>query len=263
MGLFAALALWMTVCRPVPGEEQLWSGQTTRYVIVGEVHGTTQVPELFGDLACAAHASGRPVVVGVEMSETAQPDLDRFLGSDGRTAAVRAFLASPAWRSPMKDGRSSRSYLQLIERLRVLKRAGEIAAVVAIQPSGDTAEQPSADGFNAAMADRIRSAGKLSPRAIVLVLVGNLHASKHPVHFGDQVITPAAADLPPAETISVNVETGGKAWNCSGPSTCGVHDLIGVPPRKREVRLDRSVEGNYDGVVDLGIPATASLPAVK
>jgi len=249
-------------CNPVPGESQLWANSQTRYVIVGEVHGTVQTPALFADLACAAHASGRPVVVGIEISATAQPALDAFLASDGGVSARARFLASPIWHFPFKDGRSSRAYLQLIERLRKLKRAGLIQHVAAIQPS-DAAAGDTANQANSAMADRIRAAGSGDPHTLVLVLVGNFHARKRASVFGTETIVTAAADLPPGETLSLSVTTTGEAWNCVTASVtgCGPHAQPQGRPSPRGVTLTPAANGDYDGFIGLGVPATASPPA--
>jgi hypothetical protein len=250
-------------CNPAPGESLLWANSQTRYVIIGEVHGTAQTPALFADLACAAHMSGRPVVVGIEISATAQPALDTFLASDGGVAARARFLASPIWHFPFKDGRSSRAYLQLIERLRRLKRAGLIQGVRAIQPS-DTAASDTQNQANAAMADRIRAAGSGDPRTLVLVLVGNFHARKRASVFETETIVTAAADLPQRQTLSLSVTTTGEAWNCVSASatSCGPHAQPEGRPIPRGVTLSPTAGGDYDGFIGLGVPATASPPAV-
>jgi hypothetical protein len=245
-------------CNPVDGEAQLWANANTRYVLVGEVHGTAETPALFGDLVCAAHASGRPVVVGVEAADTEQGAIDRFMASDGGEAAKAAFLQSPIWSSQIKDGRSSRAYFRLFERLRRYKQSGQIAEVVAIQAVGRTHSQTE---NNAMTADRISAAAERRPGAIELVLIGNVHASKGAFDFGTEHVVPAAADLPPQETISLNVIFGGEAWNCRVGSDCGPHQWGAPRAEPRSVRLDRPDPPRYDGAIYLGVPTIASPPA--
>jgi hypothetical protein len=248
-------------CSPITGEARLWADPRTNYVIVGETHGTSEIPAFFGDLACSAHASGRPIVVAVEAADTEQGAIDRFLSSDGGEAAQRAFLHSAIWNSPMKDGRSSRAYFDLIMRLRNYKRSGLIADVVAIQPVKENVDRgASQTAYNALMAKNIRAARALHPNALLLVLVGNVHASKGVLKFGAESLVPAAADLPPEETISLDVVTGGEAWNCYGPSACGPHRWSGNRPEKRAVWLDQRALPRFDGGIDLGVPTTASPP---
>lgn len=257
-----ALALTaMISCSPIAEEASLWAAPKTNYIVVGEIHGTAEIPAFFGDLACAAHASGRPVVVGVEAAETEQDAISAFVASDGGDEARKAFLHSSIWNLQMKDGRSSRAYLDLFERLRALKKAGQIADVVAIQPARGFKKTSSETEYNAAMADRFRAPRARHPTALVLILVGNVHASKSSMNFGTKSVLPAAADLPRDETISLNVVTGGEAWICYGPSGCGPHKSAGGQPERRAVRLGQGGP-NYDGVIDLGVPTTASPPAV-
>lgn len=251
----------MISCSPIADEASLWAAPKTSYIVVGEIHGTAEIPAFFGDLACAAHASGRPVVVALEAAETEQGAIGTFVASDGGDEARKAFLHSSIWNLQMKDGRSSRAYLDLFERLRTLKKAGQIADVVAIQPVRGFEQTPSETEYNAAMAGRFRAARARYPNALVLILVGNVHASKSSMKFGTKSVLPAAADLPRDETISLNVVTGGEAWTCHGPSECGPHNWTGGKPERRAVRLGQGAP-NYDGVIDLGVPTTASPPAV-
>lgn len=253
-----AFSLAATIsCKPVAGEESLWANQKTNYILVGEMHGTAETPALFGDLACAAHASRRPVVVGVEAIETEQAAIDAFVRSDGGEKARTEFLHSRIWTFPMKDGRSSRAYLDLFERLRALKKVGQIADVVAIQPAVGVTSQTQ---YNAVMADRFRAARARYPDALELILVGNCHASLSDLKCAPEPMVSAAADLPNDQTISLDVVTGGEAWNCMG-NDCGPHKWTGRKPETRAVRLSKDARPQFDGVIDLGVPATASPPA--
>jgi hypothetical protein len=248
-------------CASIEGAPLLWGRAATRFIIVGEMHGTTEIPAFFGDLVCAAHSSGRPVVVAVEALDSEQASIDQFISSDGGEAAKKAFLQSAIWHLSMKDGRSSRAYFDLFERLRIYSQAGWIAGVAAIQPSERSERTQTGTGYNAAMAERFRGAARGHANSLVLVLVGNIHARKSPYRFGAEVLTPATADLPPEATIALNVATGGEAWNCYSRSDCGVHPVAGHAPKRRSVALGPGAP-DYDGTVDLGTPSTASPPTL-
>ena len=257
----AVLAVAMAAgCNPVPGESALWANPQTRYVLVGEGHGTAEIPAFFGDLVCAAQLSGRPVIVGVEADEAGQSDIDQFLASDGGDLARGAFLRSSMWKG--RDGRASRAYFELFERLRRYRQSGRIADVVATEPSWNPAwaGHPHQNESDAAMAERMRAAVARRPGAILFVLAGNVHASKGAFTFGNQTVIPAGADLPPDETISLNILSGGQAWNCSGPANCGPRQYGSSPPGERGVRLVPDQPPKYDGVAELGVPTTASPP---
>jgi hypothetical protein len=246
----------------IDGEAKLWANPQTRYVIIGEVHGTNETPSLFGDLACDAHRSGRPIVVALEVSERSQGAIDAYLASDGGPAARSRFLEDPHWNQPFKDGRSSLAYLLLFEELRVCLERRYIAAVVAIQPYGHPGW--TANDANMAMAALIQHAAERHPSALVVLLVGSCHATKRPLPGCGERDIPAAAHLPAQATISLKASTGGEAWNCTGPTTadCGVRAWPGDLPRRRGVQLGVDAPDGFDGTIDLGVPATASPPAV-
>ncbi len=250
-------------CHAIPGARALWAEPRTRFILVGELHGTRESPAFFADLACQAASSGRPVVVALERPEAEQPAIDAFMASNGDAAARSRFLASPMWRD-MGFGLSSSAYLKLFERLRQMLLAGDVSAVVGFDPA--TYTQPiTQSSINAAMADRLRAAASLRHDALVLGYMGSLHASKREVvGYGDH-FTPAAADLPDLETVSLFIRADGIAWNCQGPqpSDCGPHATADEAPIRRQVLLDPALRPGYDGVVDLGVRVTASPPAVR
>jgi hypothetical protein len=246
----------------ITGEATLWSNPQTRYILVGEVHGTAEAPALFGDLACDSHASGRPVVAAVELNEGSQAAIDAFIASDGGLAARRRFLQHPIWNMASKDGRSSQAYLALFEQLRICFQARKIAGVAAIQPSWKAGWTD--NDLNAAMAALLERAAERRKAVLVVALMGNFHVRREPQSFGGRTITPAAARLPAGQTVRLSVVTGGQAWNCAGPrpADCGVHALSGLPPGHRSVSLDPSAASGFDGTIDLGVSATASPPAI-
>ena len=126
-------------CDPIAGAEALWAKPETRFVIVGEIHGTAEAPAAFADLVCLA-ARERPVAVGVEAGAGFAAKLEAFLASDGGPAARGAFLSDVFWTQPFKDGRSSQAMLAMFDELRRLKRAGRGIKVFGFQPEGGRPE---------------------------------------------------------------------------------------------------------------------------
>ena len=241
-------------CAAIPGVERLWANPQTRFVIVGEYHGTTETPALLGDIVCHAVARGRPVQVGLEFLESHQPALDRFFaGRDARYAPGEVF----------HDGRNSVAMYALLDRLRRMRAAGAPLGVFAFLRDSERGHNQTP--HEAAMAAVWRERAAARPDALVLVLVGNLHARKSP---GPLKLTflPAAALLPPESTVSViGAFTGGSAWICVGTDpqggpACGERT---APPKSpmppRGVRLEST--GGADGTYSVGVPFTASPPA--
>ena len=260
-------------CRSYTGLEQLWTRQSLRWIVVGEMHGTWEMPAAFRDIVCNAAAAKRPIVVALERSEMEQSDIDAFMRSDGGRDARSALLRSGTWSNKeMQDGRGSQAYLHLLDQMRVMHHAGGIEKVVAFQPaSGDIAN------YEEGMAKRLQSASP-SKETLVLAFVGNFHAMRIPMRDNK----PAAAYLPSAETFTINLQSsGGTAWNCAatGPSppsgsfsegvaagriSCGPQKLGGSGPTGA-ARLEflGDPTAPYHALLFLGGPASASPPAVE
>lgn len=262
LALLSPLVLASTVantapsCTEITGWEQILARDETRWIVIGETHGSNEVPELFTDAVCLT-AQSRRVVVGVEQPAMNQEAIDAFLASDGEEAAQRAFLDATMWNQPMKDGRSSESMFRLFEKLRQMKAAGIIEDVVAFQPTAFTS-RPTPAEVERAMAEILLSAAGADET--VVALVGNVHAMRTEVPFQGGYMA-MAANLPEGETITLNViGNGGEYWNCMR-DRCGAHPVPSPPQAfKRGVDLSPDDAGPYSGVIYLGAPTTASPP---
>ena len=247
-----ALGLTAAPCAPLPGVEAVLAGPS-RWIIVGENHGTAEAPQAYADLVCHA-GSARPVVAAVEQLESDQPLIDAWIASDGGEAARSALLEARMWTT--RDGRSSRAYLALFERLRLLVREGRVSRVVAFQPVV-TAYDPA--GYEKAMA-RLLKAASPGAETRVVALVGNVHAMLQTVNFGPTPYMPAAGLLPRETTLTLNIASnGGAAWNCT--PKCGAHAL--GPARgtgRRGIVLGGA--GPWSGTFHLGLATTASPPVI-
>lgn len=250
------LALWCIVlaahaeqrprCSPIAGSEMLWARPGLRFLLVGEMHGTTEMPAIFTDLVCAARAAKRPIVVGLELRD--QHALGRFIDF-----GARDLLATSEWTNP--DGRTSTAMLELLEDLRVLKREGVVSGVVAFSA---TRAGNSAGDWEERMASALLRAAARD--ALVVALAGNLHACKARL---PEIPYPLMASLlPPAATISLlAVDRGGEAWNCQS-GTCGPHKVSGSGGTTRGIAFGgSSAIPGYDGILSTGRYATASTPA--
>jgi len=266
-----AAATSISTCTPVPGAEKLWESPSTRYVMVGETHGTNEAPELFADLACAA-SKKRHVMVALEQPPEDQPAIDAFLKSNGGADARVQFLKAGMWNQPMKDGRSSQAMLNLFERLRQLKQEGRIRGVAAFQNYDLSVPFSNAnEGINRGMAALLERLAAADPDALVLAYGGSVHMSHDDVP--GTAIPSAAGRLPRTETVSVFVDgEEGSIWNCQDAGAgmqCGQHPYLPqskvcktgvgqvVPAQEGQVMFR-----GYDAVACVGKPFTASPPAV-
>jgi hypothetical protein len=244
-------------CRPLPGADVLWSKPNLRFVLVGEMHGTAETPQAFLDLVCAARAARRPLLVGLERPSAEQRSIDAFLAAGDHNHAVDALLGERDW--GVFDGRSSKAMLALLENLRLLRLRGDIRGVVAFDDRhlGETPAQR-----DQRMAAYLTAAADGVPGSLVIVLTGNLHASRQPIaRFGG---LPWMAMLLPPETISLLVtDKGGEAWDQTTSQGCGPHALEPSGGDQRGVFLSQAgAAARFDGQLSTGSNATASAPAL-
>lgn len=260
IALFAAALLGATqpACAPPAGAEALWTAQT-RYVFIGEQHGTTEAPAAFAELVCDAAARG-PVTVALEFPDAMQAAFDALMAARDDASAAAALHDTAFWtRDPdRQDGRTSVAMLRMLQSIRRLKADGRDVTIRTF-----ISGPPRPPGFDQnyhelAMAAGLAQVARDRPGARVLVLVGSFHAAKG--RYAEDDFLPAAAHLPPGEVISLQLpQQGGQSWSCTMDG-CGP---LGISPvddvTERGVILRSVDDGLFDGVLALG-PMTASPP---
>lgn len=250
-------------CTPLPGAETLRDVQRPDFVIMGEAHGTAELPAAFADLVCAYVQTGTPLTVGVEFLPEEQPALDAYLASNGDDAARAALLASPAW--AIRDGRASRAIFDLVEALRRMRAWHPDLAVVAFDhPS----EQP---GTSAArekgMADLLLAARRARPAAPVLALTGNGHAGKSEWTSLGPPFAAMSQHLPSDRTVAMSFDVpGGEIWACQRAAEDAAEECAPRPVPVRNANPVRGVSAGsdrkgFDATVSVGTAFSASPPA--
>jgi hypothetical protein len=224
---------------PVPGQE----GLSAAVVVLGETHGTVEIPALFGRLVCHAATRRRPepIVVGLEIWTSAQTAIDSFLDGAGGEAARRSLLEPEFWRRDFQDGRSSAAMVDLLEALRRQRAAGLKLVVRALDPP----QFDSPGDRDAHMAAAVIEAIQAHRPAQTLLLVGDVHSRVLPGYPWE----PSAAYLSVgtrlreryADTVGLRpTSAGGSSWMClskdGGKPECGVHpirarEIVGEVPR--------------------------------
>jgi len=222
-------------------------------ILIGEVHGTNEVPRAVGDMACQIAASGRRVVVAIEHEVGDQAVLDEAVERGDR----QALIAGAAWTRAYQDGRTSAAMADLIMRVHAMHSAGLDVSVAAFSTQSRTRE--------ADMAANLRDIAAANAEGTVLALTGNLHARTVPGTPMDPAFKTAGSYLIqdiPAYAINA-VATDGSWWVCTSDSAndCGVHeggDPTRTSPATIRPRPERT--DGYDAELDLGA-LTASPPA--
>ncbi|WP_044283086.1 hypothetical protein [Myxococcus stipitatus] len=238
-------------------------------MLLGELHGTREVPRFVAQSACQALVAGVPVTVGLELPLENQTRVDAFLESPGTDDDWLKLMESPFWRSPYPDGRGSEGMANLLEQLRLLRALGlDVEVFVFDHPKANGQERE--DAMAATVVHQVES----SPTRFHLILSGNVHSrtkkglpwdpERKPMGYlvKDRLDDVVALDM---------AYDSGTAWICSVDSKgvqdkldCGVRDTKGRNNGERYfVHLWESTNGEgYQGVFYVG-PVNASLPAVQ
>jgi hypothetical protein len=245
-------------CPSMPGAEKVWSQTSVHWVLIGEVHGSNETPEVFGNLVCDALVHERKVIVAVERPTSEQAALDGILTMRDLAKAEKILLAEPDWRNGM-DGRASVAMLRLLVSLRELRQKYRGLKVVAFDAPFHS---DSAGARDQAMGRALLALGMSMPESIVLALTGNVHAMQS-AEFGYDL---AAMYLPASERISLEVtDTGGETWATSdgacGSSTGGAEMKGRTMPFGLFLDPALAPYGKVDGILSLGVPLTSSPPA--
>jgi len=245
-------------CKPIDGAREMAAGTSKiRFLIIGEVHGTNEIPALFGELACEI-ARGRSITVALEFPATSAIALNKYLSSNGDAQSRNLLLRSPIWQRSTADGRSSKAMLALIERLRQLRASGAKIRLAGFQPT-DVVNLDQ-HYYELAMASNWSRIADEAPESLNLILVGQIHAIKSPSQ--QLPFAPAASHLKPADVLSLRSEPiSGEAWNCREEG-CGVHVLSGTPGEAQYVARFAAETGGFDGVYSIGTRYSASEPAL-
>ncbi|WNG47056.1 hypothetical protein F0U60_25215 [Archangium minus] len=244
-------------------------------LLLGELHGTREIPAFVGTLSCHVASAGVPVVVGLELPREEQRALRRYLKSRGDKQARASLTEGGFWRRPYQDGRSSEALVALVERLRVLRAQGLSMSVFTFDAPGQGSQRA------AAMAHRVLEVRKTAPRSTFLLLGGNVNTRTARGTEWDETFTPMGWHLvrakQPVRALDVRYSRG-TAWTCNlvtGENQkldCGATPATPPAARSRDKSIFRGPRAfveltpeytheGYDGVFYVG-PLTASPPAV-
>jgi hypothetical protein len=233
----------------------------------GELHGTTEAPALFADVACWALRRGASLCVGLEMPHRETAATEAYLASAGREEDREKLLAGPFWQRDYQDGRSSEAMADLIEELRRLKAAGQPVEVTLFD-SNETAD--SGQERDREMAKRLTEAAESHPSDVVLVLSGNLHAR---LKQGNEVDPDYQSlgylvqqSLPDRTILALDFRSaGGSAWICLSAEAedCQALELRGQGEEgeRRLTLFEHPDQKGFDGSYFVGA-MSASPPAV-
>lgn len=284
-------------CPIINGVEEVLSAQEPKIIIIGEVHGMVEPPAFVEAMVCHSLAKGFKTALALEISDP-NGVFEAYFDSNGDKNAKFKLFEDWLWKGEFTDGRSSEAMLELVDyarevsqakNLRIIKfKADNLDVQAFVSKNSDTgADEFDQNGYSAAyekeMAKNILSEANASGAEKTIVLVGNVHARRSNLTFGELDYPAMAAHMPSPLTWTFNtVNTGGTSWNCSGgkPSDCGISETAASISNESEIAKSNHFEillgrGRetipkisqrsykpewYDGVIYAGA-ATASPPA--
>ncbi|OYT90192.1 MAG: hypothetical protein CFE43_19450 [Burkholderiales bacterium PBB3] len=198
---------------------------TQQIVLIGESHGTKELPEFTSGLVCSLLKDGRSVILALERFAEEHEHLQRYIESEGTASDKSALLGVHMWASRWQDGRSSEAMFALVEDIRKLRKSGQRVGILAMQKL-DSLQVPMTDAERAplsfadnniynilndrAMADSLLSAAVLYRNYTIVGLAGALHVSTIKGNKRDPNYTPMAYVLNPMQpTFIIGVRQGG------------------------------------------------------
>jgi hypothetical protein len=256
----SAERLALADCTEVRGTESIITGH--RIVMIGEVHGTKEMPATFARLVCAALLRGNIVSVGLELPSNQRKPLDDYMASDGDESARKPLLASAFWTAQFQDGRRSGAYLEMLESFRAMHRRGLPLTLFVLEEQASPSTGPLTR--DEIMAANVKQRYQGNPDTLVMTFSGNIHNMLKIPKWLPNIPTPMGVALRGLDPISINLtDAGGTVWNCQ--PQCGIHGHPPGPsassPSAPALILDANA-GEYSGHIDIGY-TTASPPAAS
>jgi hypothetical protein len=240
-----------TICAPIENASDIFS---SRLVIFGEIHGSTETPKFMEALACHLTKLSRSVIVAIELPSDLQPAINRANGSiqiDKSIAAADSF-----WAAGPADGRSSAAMWNLVSSLHAMKAVGNSLDFVFFDKSYTVEmKQKEREEF---LAKTIRNIEKSAPAGTrIVVLTGNLHSRKSRGTPWNRDFEPMAYLLRDLQPLTLDLShDGGSTWSCNA-TKCGETmwrgNASGTARESSKFSIHlTNVEGHHDGYFHVG-----------
>ena len=195
-----------------------------RLILLGEKHGTAEIPLLVATLVDDLSTTG-PVVLALEFPRSEQAALDQYLASDGSADARATLKAAAYWQvqGDQHDGRRNDDVFDMFERLRTLKATKRDVRLLPFDLTPGTTR--TSHQRDQAMAEYLREHYVAHPTARFVMLAGNVHAMiRKPTYAPPQMQQPMGSYLADLDPYSINISAlEGQFWGCDG-GRCAAKD---------------------------------------
>ena len=191
-----------------------------RFIVFGELHGTSEAPQLVGSIVCAIASRNQRVLLAIEHDATDNVALQEAWNAP--LSDFRGKLQDAGWEG-RSDGVASEAMALMLSELHPLRENRRGIGVVAFNGFVDPAQKarfahlPGQGAAEAAEAENIISAANAGDFDVVIVLVGTLHARRDTVEIGGARIAALAGQLSQAgATLGLEMRyAAGTSWNCT------------------------------------------------
>ena len=216
---------------------------SAQVIIIGEIHGTREMPEFAAKLVCYYAKRKTPVLLGLELPNEDQAYIAAYHLSNGTLQDKEKLLGAAFWKRT--DGRGSTAVFDLMEHARKLTKDGHAVFPFFYQASntplnlGNNKEDHNINN-DLAMAASIYTRAINYKQHKIIILAGNIHARK-----ADAIYSMASFLEKFTPVFSINFTyQGGKVWGCTGtPMLCGIS---AVNPTTAQQQI------GFDGIAALG-----------
>ncbi len=240
-------------------------------LLLSDAIGANEPLAVMGQLTCVAGVRELPLTIALSIPAEEQPAINTFLASAGTATDRDALLAYPFWNRLWQDGRSSVAMVELLERLRELRHAGQPLTVLAADVNA------SGSARAAFISSRLLTHRAANPGRAIIALLGNALTTRRLGAEWNASSLPVGARLAavlPEQTHALDVSFWpGRQWTCrlleGGHLRCGIWGVLPGPAQASQATTPRlylrqfsqtSKEG-FDGVWFIG-ELTPSPPAV-
>ncbi len=207
--------------------------QGKRLVLLGENHGTVEMPKFVGRIVGALKDEGKSVALGLEFPKEIQPQLEQFLKTGDEKILKRLSFFQDA---DYHSGRGSKAMVALLQAIRGISSVSVFCFDI---PFGAPGEDRDTE-----MARNVWAYLENNPGKQIITFSGNLHSRlvsgipSNPEYklMGAEILRLSNGALTLPEVANVNFRYDeGSAWQClstnAGKPNCGVHefDPVGTP----------------------------------
>lgn len=193
-----------------------------RYILIGDWHGSEEIPAFVTALTCAMLERGEHVLLALEMPMDMNETFRRFLSASSKEESTRILFKHSFW--DLRGGRTSMAMFEMLMQVHAWRCNGRDVDIRAVDIDYRTVEpdKPLPDR-NQHMGESTAELGADGKYDRIILLAGIGHVRNRP----DDPRIPNY--LPKGSFLNIDIDAmGGTRWACGGPRDnieCRLYDL--------------------------------------